>query len=110
GGGDSELRSLRAQAGIAALGFGPSPDLLLVGDTAGHLQLWHLRRGEPVFDATEFRGRVRRAAFEASPTYVVAQTDHWLHRLAITAGGLAVQDSRLAPIGAHAEGTALATD
>ena len=103
-------RSLRAPAAVTALRFTPDPELLLVGDRAGQVQLWNVARGEPVFEPYWFRHPVRWIGLAPDAASVVVQTDHWLHRLRLTEAGFEPIASRLAPIGAWADGTALAAD
>jgi hypothetical protein len=51
---------------------------------------------------------VRWVGFSEEGGFLVAQTDHWLHRLLITESGLVMDDSRLLAVGLET-GAALAT-
>jgi hypothetical protein len=78
-----------------ALDFSADGELLAVGDAAGQVQLRRSSNGELVGQPHTFPHPVRWLGFSADGSSLLAATDHWLHRLAVAQGELAVLSSRL---------------
>jgi hypothetical protein len=101
-------QSARAQDAVLALAFSPDGELLASGDASGRVQLWDPTSAETLGEPLGLAHPVRWVGFSDEGGYLVAQTDHWLHRLLITGHDLSVSDSRLLEVGLEA-GAALAT-
>ncbi len=106
--GAAPLSSAQAQDAVLTMAFSPDGSLLATGDASGRVQLWDATSGTTIGDPRVFPHPVRWVGFSDEDGYIVAQTDHWLHRLLRDGDGFAVFDSRLLEVGLEA-GAALAT-
>jgi WD40 repeat protein/subtilisin-like proprotein convertase family protein len=97
--GAASPRSTRAQSSVRALAFAPRGPLLASGDDAGHVQLWNALTAEPVGESHAFPHPVRWLRFSEDAEFLVVQTDHWIHRLAVDGESLHVVNSRLPAAG-----------
>ncbi|HEY5623042.1 MAG TPA: hypothetical protein VIV14_04720, partial [Gammaproteobacteria bacterium] len=102
------LFTVQAQDAVLALAFSPDGSRLATGDASGRVQLWDTSNGAAIGDPREFPHPVRWVGFSEQGNYLLAQTDHWLHRLLHDNRGLDITDSRLLEVGLEA-GAALAT-
>ena len=93
------LRSVRAAAAVRALAFAAGGELLASGDAAGHVQLWDPGVAAAVGEAHRFPHPVRWLGFSGDDRFLLAQTDHWMHRFAVGPQGLVLTDSRLLEAG-----------
>jgi len=93
--GGSTPRTARAQAGVTALAFTANGQQLASGDQSGRIQLWDVSDVRAISFAVVLSHPVRWLNFDADGRYLVAQTDHWAHRLQIEPNGLRVVASRL---------------
>jgi len=101
-------QSARAQDAVLALAFSSDGRLLASGDASGRVQLWDPTSAQTLGEPLGFAHPVRWVGFSDEGGYLVAQTDHWLHRLLITGYDLSISDSRLLEVDLEA-GAALAT-
>ena len=106
--GGSPLYSVQAQEAVLTLAFSPDGAVLATGGASGRVQLWDSENGAVLGEPRIFPHSVRSLGFSEEGGYLVAQTDHWLHRLLLADEDLTVFDSRLLAVGLEA-GTALAT-
>jgi WD40 repeat protein/subtilisin-like proprotein convertase family protein len=102
------VQSSRAQDAVLTMAYSPDGSILATGDLSGRLQLWDPVTAEVLGEPWSFPHPVRWVGFSEEAGYLVAQTDHWLHRLLITEQTLSVSDSRMLEVGMEA-GAALAT-
>lgn len=91
----SPPRSARAQAGVTALTFGPRGERLASGDRSGRIQLWDPDDARALGSALVLPHAIRWLGFEADGDALIAQTDHWVHRLDIGPAGPVVVASWL---------------
>jgi len=104
----SSTQAAKAQDAVLTIAFSPDGEVLATGDVSGRVQLWDPLGAQPLSDALVFSHPVRWVGFSEEGGFLVAQTDHWLHRLLITETGLTMDDSRLLAVGLET-GAALAT-
>ncbi|MEE8249669.1 MAG: hypothetical protein V3R59_05515, partial [Gammaproteobacteria bacterium] len=104
----SLLRSARAQDAVLALAFSPDGAVLATGDASGRVQLWDPLSAQVLGEPLGFPHPVRWVGFSAEEGYLIAQTDHWIHRLLVTGQNLVASESRLLEVDLEA-GAALAT-
>ncbi len=96
------LRSMRAGDAVTTLAFGHDGALLASGDASGSLQLWDPAVPEPIGAAHVFPHPVRWVGFSENGQFLLVQTSHWLHRLAVGIQGPVVVASRLLEAGMEA--------
>ena len=106
--GSPPLQSARAQDVVLTLAFSPDGTTLATGDASGRVQLWDPLTAQVLGESRGFLHPIRWVGFSEDGGYLVAQTDHWLHRLIVVEESLIVSDSRLLEVGLEA-GAALAT-
>lgn len=106
--GSLSLQSARAQDAVLTLAFSADGAMLATGDASGRVQLWDPLNVEALGEPRNFPHPVRWVGFTEAGGYLIAQTDHWVHRLLITGENLAVYDSHLLAAGLEA-GAAIAT-
>ena len=104
----SLLQSARAQDAVLALAFSPDGAVLATGDASGRVQLWDPLSAQVLGEPLGFPHPVRWVGFSAEEGYLIAQTDHWIHRLLVTGQNLVASESRLLEVDLEA-GAALAT-
>jgi WD40 repeat protein len=104
------LRSARAQGTVRALAFTADGQWLASGDDAGSVQIWDAVTLEPIGAAHAFPHPVRWLRFTGSGPQLLVQTDHWIHRLAVSVDGLRIDHSRLLSLGIEAGAATLAPD
>jgi WD40 repeat protein/subtilisin-like proprotein convertase family protein len=104
------LRSARAQGAVRALAFTADGQWLASGDDAGSVQVWDAVTFEPIGAAHAFPHPVRWLRFTGSGLQLLVQTDHWIHRLAVSVDGLRVDRSRLLSLGIESGAAALSPD
>jgi WD40 repeat protein len=93
--GSAEPRTARAQEGVTALAFSADGQRLASGDRSGRIQLWDPETVRTLGSALAFPHAIRWLGFSDDGQSLIAQTDHWAHRLVIAPGGLTVVASRL---------------
>jgi hypothetical protein len=93
--GRSAPRTARAQAGVTALAFTANGQRLASGDRSGRIQLWQVSDARAISSAVVLSHPVRWLNFDDDGNYLIAQTEHWVHRLEIVPNGLRVVASRL---------------
>ena len=93
----SLLRSARAQDAVLALAFSPDGATLATGDASGWVQLWDPLTAQVLGEPLGFPHPVRWVGFSAEEGYLIAQTDHWLHRLLVTGQNLIAARSAARP-------------
>ena len=102
-------RSVRAQAGVTALAFGPSGERLASGDRSGRIQLWDPDDARALGSALVLAHAIRWLGFGPDGDGLIAQTDHWVHKLDIGPAGPVVVASWLASVDVE-EGVPTAPD
>ncbi len=102
------LQSGRAQDAVLALAFSPDGAMLATGDASGRIQLWDPLSAQALGEPLGLPHPVRWLGFSEEGGHLVAQTDHWLHRLLVTGQNLTASDSRLLDVGVEA-GASLTT-
>jgi WD40 repeat protein len=88
-------QSGRAQAAVTALAFSGDGRRLASGDRSGRIQLWNAAGVAAQGNALLLPQAVRWLGFGAGGRFLVAQTDHWVHRIALAPGGLTLEASRM---------------
>ncbi len=83
----SSPRTARAQAGVTALAFDPTGERLASGDRSGRIQLWNPDNARALGSALVLPHSIRWLGFGADGEALIAQTDHWVHRLDIGPAG-----------------------
>ena len=96
------VRSVRAQDAVLTLAFSADGALLVTGDASGRVQLWDPQNARALGEPQSFPHPVRWVGFSAEGGYLIAQTDHWLHRLSVIGQNLTATDSRLLEVGMEA--------
>ncbi len=94
------LQALRASEPVAALAVASSGEQIAAGGAAGNVEVWNLPDGTRAVAPLRLPSPVRSVAFSSDGGHLLVQTASWYHRLRVTAGGLEVAESRLAPLGA----------
>ena len=94
--------SLRASAAATALAFNDDGTRLVSGDADGIVQLWDPATATALAEPHTFSQPVRWLGFSDDEAFLLAQTDHWIHRFAISSDGLALTGSRLLEAGMEA--------
>ena len=98
----SAPRSSRAQAGVTALAFDPSGERLASGDRSGRIQLWDPDDARALGNALALPHAIRWLGFGGDGDALIAQTDHWVHRLDIGPAGPVVTESWLVGVDVEA--------
>jgi hypothetical protein len=93
------LQSGRAQDAVLALAFSPDGAMLATGDASGRIQLWDPLSAQALGEPLGLPHPVRWLGFSEEGGHLIAQTDHWLHRLLVTGQNLIASDSRLLEVG-----------
>ncbi|HEX9876873.1 MAG TPA: AAA-like domain-containing protein [Gammaproteobacteria bacterium] len=96
----ARARSGRAQDAVTALAFTPDGGRLATGDRSGRIQLWNASAARPIGTALVLPHPVRWIGFSADGEALIAQTDHWVHRVEVAAARLTVTGSRLTRLNA----------
>lgn len=102
--------SVRVGAAATALAFGAGGSRLVTGDATGNVQLWEVESLAPVGEPHNFVHPVRWLGFSGAGEFLLVQTDHWMHRFSVGAGGLALAGSRLLDAGMEAGAALLVPD
>ena len=105
----SSPRTARAQAAVTALAFGPGGELLASGDRSGRIQLWDPEDARAFGSALVLPHSIRWLGFSADGEALIAQTDHWVHRLDVSSAGPVVTASWLVGVDVE-EGVPMAPD
>jgi len=100
--GASQARSGRAQAGVTALAFSPSGERLASGDRSGRVQLWNPDDARALGSPLALPHAVRWLGFSSTGNSLIAQTDHWVHRLDVDSQGPVVAASWLVGVDVEA--------
>jgi len=88
----------RAQAAVTALVYSPDGATLVSGDRSGRIQLWDAATVRPLGTALVLPQPIRWLGFSGDGGYLTAQTDHWVHRVAVELAALRLEVSRLVGI------------
>jgi len=88
----------RAQAAVTALVYSADGATLVSGDRSGRIQLWDAVTLRPLGMALALPQPIRWLGFSGEPSYLTAQTDHWVHRVAVEDAALRLEASRLVGI------------
>ena len=102
--------SLRASAAATALAFNDDGTWLASGDAEGNVQLWDPVAAAAAAEPHTFPHPVRWLGFSDDEGFLLAQTDHWVHRFEVGTEGLALTDSRLLDAGMEAGAALLNPD
>ena len=96
---NNPLRAMRAKGAVTSIAFSRSAQVLASGTREGTLQLWTTASAEQVGEPLQFSHPIRSIVFSPDDERIVVQTLHWVHW--VSAEGLQIEASRLAPIGAR---------
>ncbi len=102
--------SVRVGTAATALAFGVGGSRLATGDAAGNVQLWDVRTLAAAGSGHAFAHPVRWLGFSGDGRFLLAQTDHWMHRFSVSGDGLALSGSRLLDAGMEAGAALLVPD
>ena len=105
--------AVRVAGAATTLAFNADGNVLATGDATGRVQIWQLQDGRlalPAGDPHTFVHPVRWIGFSAEGEFLLVQTDHWMHRLSVHAGGLALSGSRLIEAGVEAGAALVSAD
>jgi len=91
----ASLRSGRAQAAVTSLAFSSDGGRLVSGDRSGRIQQWDPSSGTPLGSAFVLPQPIRWLGFSADGRSLVAQTDHWVHRLQVSGQDISIDATRL---------------
>ncbi len=97
-------------ASATALAFGVGGSRLATGDAAGDVRLWRVENLTGVGEPHNFPHPVRWLGFSGDGRFLLAQTDHWMHRFSVDDGGLQLTDNRLLDAGMEAGAAPLSPD
>ena len=102
--------SVRVGAAATALAFGVGGAQLVTGDAAGNVQLWDVETLAAMGESHSFVHPVRWLGFSGDGQFLLAQTDHWMHRFSVSDVGLVLTGSRLLDAGMEAGAALLRPD
>ena len=102
--------SVRVGAAATALAFGVGGAQLVTGDAAGNVQLWDVETLAAMGESHSFVHPVRWLGFSGDGQFLLAQTDHWMHRFSVSDDGLVLTGSRLLDAGMEAGAALLSPD